>query len=231
MPTTVAPTTAVTVAPPTTTTTWPTGPAQRITRGDPGRRRVAFSFDAGSDAGHAREILDVLDRHGITASFGLCGTWARANPQLVRDIATGGHHVINHTDEHRSFTGYSTGTPPLPAGERREALERADATLAPLLGHSTRPWFRPPYGDTDASVDADVGAIGYRYDVLWTVDSLGWTGLSAADVVARCLERAGNGAIYLFHVGAASSDAEALPAIVAGLRAQGYEIGPVPFVL
>jgi peptidoglycan/xylan/chitin deacetylase (PgdA/CDA1 family) len=206
-------------------------PAQRVTRGDPARQRVAFTFDAGSDTGHAREILELLARRGITASFGICGTWARANPGLLRDIAAAGHHVINHTDEHRSFTGASTGAAPLTANERRAALDRADASIASITGHTTKPWFRPPYGDTDASVDRDIGAAGYRYDVLWTVDSLGWQGLAPAAVVARCLERAENGAIYLFHVGSASTDIDALPAIIDGLLARGYAIGTVPSVL
>ncbi len=206
-------------------------PAQRITRGDPTRHRVAFTFDAGSDPGRTRDILDLLAQRGITASFGLCGRWAAANPGLTRAIAAAGHHLVNHTDEHRSFTGASTGAAPLSPEERRQALQRADDTIRSLTGRTTRPWFRPPYGDTGASVDADVAAAGYRFDVLWTVDSLGWKGLPPDDVVTRCLERAENGTIYLFHVGSASTDADALLAIIDGLRARGFEIGSVPFVL
>jgi peptidoglycan-N-acetylglucosamine deacetylase len=70
-----------------------------------------------------------------------------------------------------------------------------------------------------------------RYDVLWTVDSLGWKGTAPAVVVARCLAGAGNGVIYLFHVGTASTDADALQAVIDGLRARGLSIGTVPDVL
>jgi peptidoglycan/xylan/chitin deacetylase (PgdA/CDA1 family) len=63
------------------------------------------------------------------------------------------------------------------------------------------------------------------------VDSLGWNGLPADAIVDRCLERAENGAIYLFHVGSASADAEALQRIIDGLRAQGYGFGTVADVL
>jgi peptidoglycan/xylan/chitin deacetylase (PgdA/CDA1 family) len=115
--------------------------------------------------------------------------------------------------------------------ERLDQLARTDAVLTRVTGHSTQPWFRPPYGDYDASVNRDVAAAGYRYNVLWTVDSLGWQGLSPAAISARCLQRAEPGAIYLFHVGAASQDAAALPAIIAGLREQGYAFGTVADLL
>jgi peptidoglycan/xylan/chitin deacetylase (PgdA/CDA1 family) len=57
---------------------------------------------------------------------------------------------------------------------------------------------------------------------MWTVDSLGWKGVGADAVAARCLERAEPGAIYLFHVGRDADDAAAFQRIVDGLRAAGY---------
>ncbi len=48
-----------------------------------------------------------------------------------------------------------------------------------------KPWFRPPYGSWDASVKASIGRLGYRYNVIWTVDSGGWTGLSVAEIRRR----------------------------------------------
>jgi peptidoglycan/xylan/chitin deacetylase (PgdA/CDA1 family) len=80
-------------------------------------------------------------------------------------------------------------------------------------------------------VNADVGARGYAFNVMWTVDSRGWKGISAAAITQRCLELAAPGAIYVFHVGSASQDGPALQGIIDGLRAAGYEIGGVPDVL
>jgi peptidoglycan/xylan/chitin deacetylase (PgdA/CDA1 family) len=188
---------------------------------------VALTFDAGADVGFAAQILDVLDGTGVRATFGVTGRWAQANPDLVRRIAVGGHLVMNHTFEHRSLTGVSARPALVSAGERTADLERADDVIRSLTGRTTRPWFRPPYGDYDTSVNATVGSLGYRYNVLWTVDSLGWQGASAAAVTARCLDRAVPGAIFLFHVGSASQDAVALPGIIAGLRQRGYEFGTV----
>jgi peptidoglycan/xylan/chitin deacetylase (PgdA/CDA1 family) len=105
---------------------------------------VALTFDAGADRGYAAEVLDVLAEIGRPAGFGITGRWAAANPDLVRRLAGDGHLVINHTLDHRSFTGRSDRLGGLAAEQRRRQLEAADEILAALIGHSTRPWYRLP---------------------------------------------------------------------------------------
>jgi len=200
-------------------------PATVVARGPAGRRTVLLTFDAGADTGFAAQILDTLHREGVTATFGITWRWAEENPGLVRRIVGEGHDVVNHTYDHRSFTGVSTRTAPLSADQRRMEIDRAEQVLSGLTGRTTRPWFRLPYGDGDASVNTEVAREGYRYVLGWTVDSLGWEGFSSAAITQRCLARAVPGAVYLFHVGSRSQDAQALPAVIDGLRAQGYGFG------
>ena len=188
---------------------------------------IALTFDAGSDRGFAAEILDILAANGIKASFGLTGNWARNNPDLVRRIGAEGHHVINHSLTHRSFTGRSDGLRGLTADERVAELEQTDAIIAPLLGHSTRPWFRPPYGDYDDAMLAQLAEAGYTYNMMWTIDTLGWNGLSSRAIVDRTLAGAAPGAIVLLHVGAASQDTAALQPMIDALRARGYHFATV----
>ncbi len=207
------------------------GTAQVIRKGNISRNTVAFSFDAGSDVGYAAQILDTLAANGIHASFGMTGKWAEQNPDLLRRIVDEGHELINHTNGHASFTGGSTGKPPLTQAERWDELDRTEAAVQQIAGGTTKPYFRPPYGDYDDSVNGDVGARGYAYNIMWTVDSQGWTGLPAGNIIQRCLDLAEPGAIYVFHVGAASQDGRALQGIIDGLRAAGYEIGSVSDVL
>ncbi len=183
---------------------------------------VALTFDGGADRGYAEDILDVLLEQHVPASFGITGRWASANADLVKRMAAEGHLVVNHTVDHRSFTGVSDNLGGLSAARRRAELEQADAIVAPLIGHSTRPWYRLPYGDDDARVAADVAPAGYTRKVGWTVDSLGWRGIGAAEIVARCVRLGAPGAIYVLHVGRGSQDGPALPRIVAGLRDRGF---------
>ncbi len=207
------------------------GHAQVIRKGNTSRKMVAFSFDAGSDTGYAAQILDTLKANGITASFALTGQWAERNPDLVKRIVNEGHSLMNHTYDHQSFTGGSTGKPPLNQAQRWEELDKTEKIIKDLTGASTQPYFRPPYGDYDESVDIDVYERGYLYNVMWSVDSQGWRGIVASAIIQRCLSAVAPGAIYIFHLGSASQDASALQSVIDGLRGQGYSIGSVPQVL
>ena len=219
-------TTTATTSPTRTspTTAAPTRPAVVVRHGYEGRRWIALTFDAGSDAGNTTAILDLLATRHVHATFALTGAWARANPALVRRIALDGHVIVNHTDTHQSFTGFSTHTPALSAAERATQLERADTSIAAITRTSTRPWFRPPYGDIDPATPADIARAGYRYVLMWTVDSLGWKSLAPSAVAARCLDGATPGGILLLHVGSLSTDAAALPRIIDGLHTRGYQL-------
>ncbi len=209
---------------PTATPTSPPPAADVITirRADTTEKIVALTFDAGSDRGFAAEILDTLKANGIHATFGMTGVWAEQNPDLVRRMVDEGHQLVNHTYDHASWTGYSTGKPPLSSAERANELAKTEAVVEQIAGYDMRPYFRPPYGDYDDSVLADLLANGYTVNVMWTVDSLGWNGLSAPEIVRRVIDGTVPGAIHLFHVGAASADAEALPEIISQLRDRGY---------
>lgn len=220
-----------TAEPATATPRGTSGLAAIISRGPATGRRVTLTFDAGADAGFTTQVLATLKSYGVPAAFGMTGKWAQANPDLVRQIAAAGHLIINHTDDHASFTGLSTGAPALTAGQRLEELQRADGIISSITGVSTQPYFRPPYGDVDDSVAADAGAAGYHYVIMWTVDTLGWNGASADDIVRRSLDLAEPGAILIMHVGSDSQDAAALPRVIEGLRAAGYTLVSLPDLL
>lgn len=223
----------VTATPAPTVTETPSqgGPAQTVTIGDTSWRVVALTFDAGADVGYTGLILDTLAAKGIHASFGMTGKWAEQNPEMLRRIVNEGHELINHTYGHASFTGGTTNTPPLTREQRWQELDRTEQIVQELAGATTKPYFRPPYGAYDASVNVDVAARGYAYNVMWTVDSRGWMGISAAEITQRCLDLAEPGAIYVFHVGGQSLDGVALQDIIDGLRGSGYSMGKVSDVL
>jgi uncharacterized protein with LGFP repeats len=96
-----------------------------------------------------------------------------------------------------------------------------------LTGAELAPYFRPPYGEYNDAVLADLAANGYTRNVMWTVDTLGWNGYTAAQVTQRTLDAAAPGAIVLMHVGAQSTDAAALPGIIDQLHAWGYEFATI----
>src|SRR5581483_6105492 len=202
---TLAPGPSGTGAPPSPVPPTPVAPARVVYRGDPSRRVVALTFDAGADRGSTAAILQTLRDNNIRATFGVTGLWAEANRDLLNAIAADGHQIINHSYDHKSFTGTSTSSAPLSREQRRLELSRTETTVYRITGgRSTRPYFRPPYGDLDASVQRDVAEDGYDTVVMWTVDSRGWDHLPAPQIVERCLSLAEPGAIYVMHVGAES---------------------------
>jgi peptidoglycan/xylan/chitin deacetylase (PgdA/CDA1 family) len=152
----------------------------------------------------------------------MTGKWAGAHPIAVRRIVREGHEIVNHTYSHGSLTGFSTGGAALTFAQRRAEVDRAWAVIDEVGGATFTRWFRPPYGDRDASVDRDVAALGYPRELMWTVDSLGWQGIPPRQIVNRVIGAARPGEIVLMHVGSASTDAAALETVITRLRGLGY---------
>lgn len=203
-----------------------------IRRGNTSRKMVSYTFDAGADVGFAAQILDFLKTNNIKASFGLTGHWVDENPTVAKRITAEGHHLINHTYNHFSFTGFSPKTPPLTPAKRLVEIELTEQSFKNVLGTvSSKPYWRPPYGDLNESVLRDVGADRFSKTIMWTVGSEGWKGISAQEICDSVVNGAVNGAIILFHVGAGSQDANALECITTRLRTQGYSFGTVPQVI
>lgn len=210
------------LTPPPATAVWQVNTTARV---------VALTFDAGADRGYAGKILQTLERNHIHATFGMTGRWAQMNPDLVRRMARDHDTFINHTYDHRSFTGLSTQSAPLTVRQRTWEINHADSIIRRITGHSTKPYFRPPYGDYDAATLALVRRLGYRYSIMWTVDSGGWEHLPPATILQRCLAGARPGAILLMHVGAQSQDAMALQSVITGLRRRHYRFVTIPKLL
>ncbi|HUG32893.1 MAG TPA: polysaccharide deacetylase family protein [Acidimicrobiia bacterium] len=172
VPTTTTPSTTITSTQRVTTTaTTSTASALAVWLGDTGRPQVSLTFDAGSDRGYAEEILDLVVASEIRVTFGMTGKWAEANPDLLRRMIDEGHTLMNHTYDHPHMETLTTE-------QRLEQLRRTESIIVGLTGASTKPYFRPPYGAYNDRVLIDVASDGYRYSVMWTVDSLGWRGIS-----------------------------------------------------
>jgi len=196
--------------------------AVSIERFDTSRKVVALTFDVGSAAGYTEQILDTLSDNGVRASFGVTGEWAEKHPELLRRVVREKHTIINHTYSHRSFTGRNARKrAALSYQGRANELWKTESVLQSIAGASSKPYFRPPYGDYDTSVLADIYACGYKYNIMWSVDSGGWRGLTKEEILQRVLKGLEPGAIYCFHV-AQSQDGPALGAIISTLRERGY---------
>lgn len=188
---------------------------------------VALTFDAGANADGLPSILATLAREHVPATFFLTGDFASRYPSAIRSIVAAGHRLGNHSATHPAFTSLSDAA-------IRDQLSRARTAIMAAGGTDPRPLFRFPLGDRDRRTIA-AGYVAVR----WTVDSLGWEGtgsISAAGVVSRVVGAAGPGEIVLMHVGSnpddrSTLDADALPQVVARLRASGYRFATLDALL
>jgi peptidoglycan/xylan/chitin deacetylase (PgdA/CDA1 family) len=185
---------------------------------------IALTFDAGANAAGLASIRATLQRENVPATFFLTGNWTRTYPASANQVALSGFVVGNHSNTHPHFTD-------LTDAQVTSQVVTAERAILLANGADSRPLFRFPYGDRNARVLADVNELGY-VAVRWTVDSLGWQGTSGGQttqrVVNRVLAAARPGAIVLMHIGSnpddgTTLDAAALPQIIDGLQARGYQ--------
>jgi peptidoglycan-N-acetylmuramic acid deacetylase len=219
------PATATRLSTPTPTSV---GPAKstvppEIERGNPDRRQIALTFDAGASAEPLPKILAALRQAGIHSTFFLTGNWSKDNPDAVKAIVAAGHELGNHSVTHTDFTT-------LTDAQIVDELETTEEIVQKIAGRTTKPFFRPPYGARDRRVLAAAWSAGYR-SVYWTIDSGDWLEDATVDrVVNKILSNAVNGAVVVEHVGSTQTG-DGLPRIIAGLRDKGFDIVPLSRVL
>jgi|GEM_PF-1123321 len=186
--------------------------------------QVSLTFDSdGGTPGNTETYLNILANHGIHASFFLTGEFAQANPALVQRIVSAGHDIGNHTVDH----------PDLANPVRTDAfvcdeLTQADSIIASSAGHSSRPYFRPPYGSYNEQVQYLAAGLGY-HTMLWTIDTGDWdSNTTTQDILNRVLNspNLGPGAIILMHITSAN-EPYALDGVITGLEQKGYSIVPL----
>jgi peptidoglycan/xylan/chitin deacetylase (PgdA/CDA1 family) len=180
---------------------------------------VALTFDTDTVRGYTSSVLDTLAARGVQATFGVTGTFAANNPDLIARMVADGHVLMNHSWSHPWFTDISSA-------ERLSQLQRTENVVRKEVGVELQPYFRPPGGFYNAAVLADLAAAGYRYNVMWSVDAQGWRGKSAAQITQETLAAIQPGAIVLQHTFVAG-DAGALGTIIDQLRARGYRFATV----
>ena len=229
--TTVAPfTTAppVTSAPPTTkpvlptttsstTSTTATLSASPIVRtGPPSRKWIALTFDDNYQLDTAYRTLSVLKKYKVPATLFVIGHYVDLGPALARQIAADGFEVGDHTRSHANCTTLSKHGLRIEIGNGTDHYHQ-------LTGAPTVPLFRPPGGFVDQKTCEVAAEKGFKYVVMWDVDTNDWRGHTAAQITETVMGNAHNGAIVLMHM-AAKHTAEALPGIITRLRAAGYEL-------
>jgi peptidoglycan/xylan/chitin deacetylase (PgdA/CDA1 family) len=156
---------------------WPTSQIfgrTLIAGSDPGE--IALTFDDGPNDSATPQLLDVLARFEVHATFFMIGGFARQRPELVRAVAAAGHRIGNHTMTHPklSFTA---------AARVRQELAECNAVLEDITGEAVR-CFRPPFGARRPVVLRIARELGLT-PVMWNVTGYDWNPIGAERIVAK----------------------------------------------
>ncbi len=177
---------------------------------------VHIGFDVEGDPRVLDELLDVLAEADYRTTFFLQGEWVKYHPEAARRIVEAGHELGNHSWSHRDLRALDE------AALERE-LQDTEALVVRLTGHSTKPFFRPPYGLRNARVREVAYRLGYT-TVIWTFGGQDWVAGADADSVYRnIVDRATPGAIFYLHTGY-SFNPPAVKRAIQTLRQRGYRL-------
>lgn len=199
-----------------------------IHTGNTSAKQVSLTFDSDNGSpGHATTYLDILERNHIKTTFFLTGLFANANPSIVRRMVADGDDIGNHTMDHPDLVN-----PPRTDAFICSELTSADSAIASAAGHSSRPYFRPPYGSYNSQVAERAAGLGYR-TILWSIDPRDWDSTTTTqDILNRVLNSSSlkPGAIILMHINS-TNEQYALQGVITGLQQKGFSIVPLSVLL
>ncbi|MCW2237582.1 polysaccharide deacetylase family protein [Azospirillum canadense] len=172
----------------------------------------ALTFDDGPHRVVTRQILDVLNREKIRATYFPIARVAENQGDIIRDFIAAGHEIGNHSLSHSDLRAMT------PEAQR---FEIAEANRI-LRGFGADPvLFRPPYGRYTLDLLA-IARDERMSPVLWTVDTRDWQVRDPDKIVQHVKTEAGTGSVLLLH-STYPSTLTALPRVIGEMRAKGCE--------
>ncbi len=201
---------------------------------------IALTFDDGPNA-HTEEVLDVLKKYDVKATFFIVGRMAHRHPATLARIAAEGHLLANHSAEH-VFMGASYDADP---AKLLAQLHDVDDQIAPLMKPGDKLFYRAPYGAWKSAhaeilnndprlrnyigpiywdIGGDISISSDRYVMSaadWDCWHLHWSAQTCAKGYLREIRRKDGGVvlIHCIHVQSAALVAAVVPALIE----EGYQ--------
>jgi peptidoglycan/xylan/chitin deacetylase (PgdA/CDA1 family) len=177
---------------------------------------VVLTFDDWYRYDYLQRTLAILKSEGVPATFFPTGSCEEGYPWRTQQILDAGCDLGNHTYSHKYLTSLSNA-------QVLWQIQKAEDCHAKTGAPDYAPLFRAPGGSESARILGLLGQQGY-VDALWSVSAGDTSGYATtASVTKTVLSKLHPGAIILMHISQHTTPA-ALPAIIAGIKAQGYTI-------
>jgi len=180
-------------------------------------KQIALTFDDGPNAYVTAQILDILKKENVHATFFVVGKKLDATAFLLRRMVEEGHEIGNHTYSHSPITWIN---------DEKLANELKKTSLL-ITKYASREvnLFRPPHGRLTKAKQKIVSQRGY-HTIMWTVNADDFYhtqgGMRTANSIANKVDRGVvGGDIVLMHDNS-QQIIEALPMIIKNLKRRGF---------
>lgn len=192
--------------------------------GDVDKKVLYLTFDEGYENGYTSQILDVLKRNEVKATFFVTLPYVKERPDLVKRMEAEGHVVGNHTKSHLSMPDVTSHV------EKFEnELKSVEAKYKEVTGKDMAKYFRPPMGEYSQKSLAMTKDLGYK-TIFWSFAYRDWEPteqFQPEEAKKLILDGMHNGAIFLLHA-VSKTNAEILEEIITESKNQGYEFELLP---
>lgn len=178
---------------------------------------IALTFDDGPHPRYTRQILDILKKEGIKATFFVIGeNIGYYDEGIVSDIINDGHELGNHTFNHEH-------TKDMNEENFYRDVKMCHELVKEKYGYEMK-IFRPPEGYVDQKVEKIAAEMGYSI-IIWSIDTKDWEHVGADLIVGNIEKNADDGDIILMHdyVSKPNTTIDALEKIIKNLKNQGYK--------
>lgn len=191
-------------------------PALQVLGKAPAKDKTLYlTFDDGPLPGPTDEVLSILEREGIKATFFLVGSRVEEAPFLAQEVRDSGHELANHTYYHPNLTWLS-------APQVRAELLSTNWTIERHTG--VKPLFaRAPGCSLSKMVSLEIAGAGL-VSTLFTINPSDLSASSPDHLRKLILSQAKPGAIVLLHEYSAATRAM-LPGLLKTLKAEGWKFG------
>ncbi|MBO4780962.1 MAG: polysaccharide deacetylase family protein, partial [Lachnospiraceae bacterium] len=181
---------------------------------NPNGKMIALTFDDGPSASTTGQILDILDRYGVKATFFLIGQNINEGTRAVMQRQnSAGHELANHSYTHSDMTRMSWGS-------IQDEINRTNNLIKQYTGQTPK-FFRPPYISINNTMYQAIDLAFVQGAMLNDWDN----GTSVQQRVNNALNAARDGQIIMLHDFEGNNQTvQALPQIIEGLQNQGYQL-------
>jgi len=172
---------------------------------------VALTFDDGPSPIYTAQVLAILDKYHVKATFFLLGVNAKEYPDLVKKLADDGQVIANHSQNHHMLTKLNDA-------KLESEIVTPQVIINEIIGKKPV-CLRYPYGASNAKVQAAIRDQGIE-PVSMGFNSFDYERRGVEKMTQWVLKNAYSGQVFLFH-DKFEQTVEALPQIIEGIQKKG----------